>query len=473
MGTGEDFLQRVRASRRSVWYRGKQVVQLEQHPAFGGTIRSIAEILDLQDDPQQGPILTYVADNGKRVHRSFAIPLSREEVEERGRAMALWSEASFGMMSRIGVTYRAQVAGFYGGREAFRKEQPEYVRRLEAAYQRMRDGHALVTSAGHDPQINRGAASVRDIGAGESALRIVRRTEDGVVLQGAMTLATGSPYNDEIIVSPLAPRAQQDRDYSFLLLVAADTPGLHHICRDSFASTDRRNHPLSARFDEMDAVLVFDEVLVPWERVLLHEDPEALAKVRRAVEPASLGLHESVVRLHVRLRFVLALAYELVDCVGSGIYAHVRQKLAELIVQSEGIGALIRAAEQGATPSRQGVWLARAAELVSAKNLGNRYYPRAIAILQQLAGAGLLQTPADIADLSQVLGGRLAQYYQGSDRDAVARTRLMKLAWDLIGSAFASRGELYERFYAGDPARTYGMQYATADLSQYRNMPWP
>lgn len=460
MGAGASYLKRLSAG-RSVWLNGQKIEQLKEHPAFRGTIQSIVRVLDRQDDPDDGPILTYETEVGGRAHQSFRIPASREEVAARGRAMALWSEATFGMMSRVGVTYRAQIAGFYAGRERFRRQYPDYAERIEAYYRYVRDRDLLVTSAGHDPQINR-SQTAKELAGGEAALRIVRRTSEGLVIRGAKTLATGSPYHDEIIVSPLGMRSSSERDYAFLLAVASGTPGLHHICREPFVSDDALNHPLSARYDEMDAVLVFDDVMVPWERVFLHGDPEALAQVRRSVEPGALGLHESVARLSARLMFVLSVAHELALCIGSLAYAHVRQKLAELIVQAEGIAALVRSSERAAAPSDQGVWLAHQPDLVSAKNLGNRYFPRAVEILQQLAGAGLLQTPADLTDLQRVLGGRLQHYYQGADRNAMERGRLMKLVWDLIGSAFGARGELYERFYAGDPARTYGAQYAAA-----------
>ena len=67
---------------------------------------------------------------------------------------------------------------------------------------------------------------------------------------------------------------------------------------------DKTNHPLSSRYDEMDAVLIFDHVFIPWERVLACEDPEFSWVLR--IEPCSalLSQHQTVARLVSKLESV-------------------------------------------------------------------------------------------------------------------------------------------------------------------------
>ncbi|SFM17089.1 4-hydroxyphenylacetate 3-monooxygenase [Paenibacillus sp. 1_12] len=457
VSSGARYLQRLNDGRK-VWLDGKLVQHIANHPAFRGTIKSVAGILDLQDEPELAPHLVFETETGAHANMAFLIPEQKEDVFRRSRAFKIWSDATFGVMSRVGGTYRGQVAGLYIGRELLQSEDPDYSDKIVNYYRYVRDHDLLVTSAGHDPQIDRTKLS-SELGGLYTALRIVRETEDGIIVRGAKMLATGSPYMDEIIVSPLVKKTAEEKQYALLLMVAVNTPGLHLICRESFASEEEENHPLSSRFDEMDAVLVFDDALIPWERVLVKEDPELLWKVRSTAVGGGLGLHKSIVRLVSKLEFVAAVGNELADSIGIKKFAHVKEKLAELFYQLESIKALLLTAEHGAKLDPSGVWLPDSGLMATAKNLGNRYYPRAIEILQQLSGAGLLQAPSTLAEFRGPLGTQLQAYYRGADRGAEERVKLLKLAWELVGSQLGARHELYERYYAGDPIRTYARQY--------------
>lgn len=77
-----------------------------------------------------------------------------------------------------------------------------------------------------------------------------------------------------------------------------------------------------------------------------------------------------------------------------------------------------------------------------------------------------MQVPSKLEDLNGPLGDMMKTYYAGKQLDADHKVRLFKLAWDLVGSPLGSRHELYERFYAGDPVRTYANQYVNADKSE-------
>lgn len=456
--SGSRYIQRLNDGRK-VWLDGKLVEHIANHPDFRGTIKSLAGIFDLQDDPVLAPHLLFETETGARANLAFLIPEQKEDIFRRSRSFKIWSDATFGVMSRVGGTYRGQVASLYVGRDLLQSEDPYYSDKIANYFRYVRDHDLMVTSAGHDPQIDRTKLS-SELGGLYTALRIVRETEDGIIVRGAKMLATGSPYMDEIIVSPLAKKTSEEKPYALLLMVAVNTPGLHLICRESFASEDEENHPLSSRFDEMDAVLVFDDALIPWERVLVKEDPELLWKVRSTAVGSGLGLHESIVRLVSKLEFVAAVGNELADSIGIKKFAHVKEKLAELLYQLESIKALLLSAEHRAKlDDASGVWLLDSGLMTTAKNLGNRYYPRAIEILQQLSGAGLLQAPSTLAEFRGPLGSQLQAYYRGADRGAEERVKLLKLAWELVGSQLGARHELYERYYAGDPIRTYARQY--------------
>ncbi|TXK83875.1 4-hydroxyphenylacetate 3-hydroxylase family protein [Paenibacillus sp. N3.4] len=457
MTAGKQYVQRLNDGRR-VWLNGELIKDLPNHPDFRGTVASVASLMDLQEHPDIGPNLTFQTETGVRANRAFLIPENRDDIDRRSLAFKIWSEATFGVMSRVSGAYRSQITGFYAVRDTLRQDAPGFAEKISRYYKDLRDRDLLITSAGHDPQIDRSKLS-NELGDLYTAVRIVRETEEGIIVRGAKMIATGGPYMDEIIVAPVGKKTRDEQHYALMFVIPVNNPGVHLICRESFASTNEENHPLSAQYDEMDAIIVFDDALIPWERVLIKEDPEALWKLRSNPFLGAFGLHENIVRLVSKLEFVAAVGNELADSIGIKKFTHVREKLAELFFQLESIKALLLAAEQRSVLFPNGVWAPDMQPLNTAKNLGNRYYPRALEILQLLTGAGVLQAPSTIADLRGPLGDAMQLYYRGADRSAEERINLLKLTWELVGSPLGARHELYERFYAGDPARTYAGQY--------------
>jgi hypothetical protein len=228
------------------------------------------------------------------------------------------------------------------------------------------------------------------------------------------------------------------------------------ICRESLDyGRSRFDHPLSSRFEEMDAVVVFDDVHVPWDNVLLYRDVERCnaAHVRTG---AVVGMaHQVVVKNIAKSEFVLGLAALLVDTIGAERFQHVQEKLAELWVTLETMRALKRAAEADAALDEWGVMRPAWNPLDAARNLFPKLYPRMIEILQQLGASGLVAMPTE-QDLQGPLADDIRRYYQAARADAFERIPLFRLAWDAAISAFAGRQVLYERFFFGDPVRMAG-----------------
>ncbi|GFN30150.1 4-hydroxyphenylacetate 3-hydroxylase family protein [Paenibacillus xylaniclasticus] len=461
MTAGEAYFNRLNDGRR-VWLDGGIVPDIRSHPAFQGTVQSVAAILDLQDDPTTEAHVTYQTDTGVKANIAYLIPESKDELFKRSYGLKLWSDATFGVMSRVGGFYRTQLTTWYVARNLIAEEQPHFPSKIADYYRFVRDNDLLVTAAGHDPQIDR-TKLAHELGDLYTAVRIVRETKDGIVVRGAKMIATGAPYMDEIIVSPHSKKTGDEQRYAVMFAVPASHPGVHMICRESFASEQRDDHPLSSRFDEMDAVLIFDDALIPWERVFIKDDPEAIWSIRSDRLSRALSLHENIVRLASKLEFTAAVGTELAYSIGITKFAHVQEKLAELYYQLESIRALLLSSEHRAELHPLGVWEPALEPITTAKNLGNVYYPRALEILQQLSGAGMLQVPSTIAELNGLLGSQLQKVYRGADRDALDRVKLLKLSWELVGSRLGARHELYERFYAGDPVRTYAGQYVDYD----------
>ncbi|MCM3311395.1 MULTISPECIES: 4-hydroxyphenylacetate 3-hydroxylase family protein [Shouchella] len=447
---------------RNVWLHGEIITDIATHPDFRGTINTIDSLLQLQTKQATKASLMYQTDEGKSAHLSYLIPRSKEDLAKKRQAYQLWADETFGVMSRLSEYSRSLITGWYANRSAYASTHPEFVKKIEHYYRQSRDFDLLSTAAGHDPQIDRSKQHRSD---NSTILHVAKKTEQGVFVKGAKMIATAAPYVDELLIFSYHRRSEKEKAFANVFVVPTNANGLQIVCRESFAKQDITDHPISSQFDEMDAVLVFDNVFIPWERVLVYEDPDLAWKLRTDRASALLSQHQTVVRLVSKLESLVAIGDELAETAGVTTFLHVKEKLAELIIQLESIKALLYASEQKAA-FHNGVLLPDQDSLATARNLGTRFYPRALEIIQQVGAGGLLQSPSQTAELNGPIGSLLKKYYKGTHTSAKERTALMKLTWDLVGSSLASRHELYERFYSGDPVRTYAVQYNTYQRKQ-------
>lgn len=469
---GQRFLDSLQDG-RNVWVDQEKVVDLPGHPAFSGTLATIGRLFDLLDDPRRRDYVGYAAgDSGKFAHSSFLVPYSAEDLAKRSRAFAYWAKETNGVMSRLSDYARSLVAGWYGSRKQLGKLDAGLEAKISAYYEEARDNDRFLTTSLLDPQIDR-SKGLDDKRIAERYLHVVKETKEGIVLSGAKMIATGAPYTHDFLIFSFNKLDARHSKHAHALIVPAGSEGLHIVCRESFAEPDGQDHPLSSRYDEMDAVLLFDEVLVPWERVLLNGDADAVWKLRSHVPSNSLAFHQTVVRFVAKLEFVAGVTFAVADAIGVNGFLHVQEKLGELITQIDTAKALLIAAEAQAKPDpATGMWLPEATFIDTARSIGTKLYPRAIEILQQVGGGGFVQTPARMSQFDGPLGDLLNRYFEGVSVGAEQKVRLFKLAWDLIGSPLGSRHELYERFYAGDPVRSYANQYLSSDKAALIDPVW-
>ena len=239
------------------------------------------------------------------------------------------------------------------------------------------------------------------------------------------------------------------------------------ICRPSHDfGQSLGDYPLSGQFDEMDSLAVFDDVLVPWERVFLFDDVEL---GNRTVTEVTLWRHymqQVAVKNIAKLEFILGIVHGMTEGIGIGVYGHVQEKTAEIIDTIETVRAYMRAAEADAGPleGAEGIWPAPE-PWIAMRHWYPDAYARVVAIVQQMAASGLMLTPSE-ADVSGPLAADIAKYYQGTNMAAPERVRLFRLAWDLIGTQFGSRQTLYERYFNGDVVQLRQRRYASYDFSR-------
>lgn len=442
---------------REVWLAGERVADVTAHPGLRNASRTVARLFDLQCDPRWRDRLTFPSpDTGDPVPLSYLLPRTPADLVRRRRAFEVVASATCGWMGRTTDYVNVQVSACAMAADYFTAIDPRFGENIVRYHAFARERDLCLTHTLISPQTNRASANAA-LPDPYIALGVVRETDAGLIVRGARMLATLAPFTDEIVVlpgNPLQPLPGEEQ-YALAFALPVATPGLRFVCRESFdLERSRFDHPLGSRFEEMDAMAIFDDVLVPWERVFTHGNVEMFNKFFPLTGLAQQYMHQVAVKNLVKCEFLLGVASLMVDTIGADGFPHVQAKLGELVDIVEVVRALLRAAEADARPGPGG-YLTLAPEPISTlRDFFPRLYPRAIEIIQLLGAGGLMLTPSE-ADLAGPVGERIAPFYQGRDTAPADRVALFRLAWDAALSAFGSRQVLYERFFNGDPERLH------------------
>jgi 4-hydroxyphenylacetate 3-monooxygenase len=451
--TGRDYIKGLQEQPREVWICGEHVADVTAHPALRNGVRSIAALYDMQHDPTLKDEMTYISPStGDPVGLSFIIARTRQDLEQRSQMMLRWARASCGMMGRSPDFLNVNFAAWAAAANYFAQNRPAFKTNVVRYYEYIREHDLTLTHSLINLQRHRSPSAVLNLDE-DTALRVVRETDAGIIVKGSRVLATLGPISDEIAVySPRLRKMGEDHSpYALNFAIPCGTPGLKFLCRESFdLGRSHFDHPLGSRFEEMDAVVFFDDVLVPWERVFLLGDVDLVNDTAVATHSHIHTAHQGAAKNVAKSELALGVALLMAETLGSTQLPHVQERLAELMTHTEVMKASLRAAEADAQIDRWGVMCPAGLPLEVIRTLFMNVYPRMVEILQLLGSSSFMIIPSE-ADFQSELSPAIEQYLATDTASARDRVKLFRLAWDIACSAFGSRQVLYERFFAGDP----------------------
>src|SRR3984957_529199 len=468
--SGRQFLERLSAARVHVEIQGETVTgHLADHPAFRNVIASYADLYDMQHDPAHRDVLTYPSPKtGEPVATSFLTPRTPQDLDQRQRAFKRWADRSLGMLGRTPDYLNSALMALASAADWFAQTDPAFGAHIKAYYERVRENDLLCTHTLIPPQANRAVSGSQQAG-GTLMAHITKEDDNGIVIRGARMLATIGPFADELLVFPstVLRNDPADKQYSFACAIPNDAGGLRYIAREPLDyGRPRHDHPLGSRFDESDAVVVFDDVHVPYERCFVLGDPELCNGFYTATSAVAHMTHQVLARTTAKTEYILGLVTLLTEAIGIGQFQHVQADLAEIITTLETLRAFGRAAEADAAVNSYGVLTPAWAPLNAARNLYPRLYQRFPEILRKLGASGLRAPPTE-ADVTGPAAADIDTYLQAATLSGAERVRLFRLAWDTCISAFAGRQALYEYYFFGDPVRMAGAYVGSYDKTPY------
>jgi len=465
--TGQDFLRDLKDDRQ-VWVGDDRVSDIAGHPAFAGAARFVASLFDLQHEAA-AVCLMPDPETSEPINVSHLIPRSREDLERRHACLERVAEWSVGIMGRTPDYMNITFAGFAGRSDEWSVNGNERGAANLVAYQkRLARRDLSLTHTLIHPTVDRAWGDAPPPG-NDVALHKVADTAHGIVVRGARILATLAPFADELAVYPAAPLPPGADAYALAFSIPMATPGLKILCRDSMSARNAVDHPLSSRFDEQDAFVIFDEVEVERDRVFIDANQEVYNTAVATSWPPNF-MQQTSIRAQTKLEFAWGIATRMVEAI-NGLTPAAAEMLGEIWSYAELTRAAVRAAEAGAHEWGNGVWLPAAEPFRALRGLLPLWFPRVNEIIRQLGSHSLLAAPTVAQMADPGLRPLIDRYLRGAGPvSAQDRVRIFRLAWDFAGSALASRGEHYERFYIGSSGRSFRGAHTLASHDRARRL---
>jgi 4-hydroxyphenylacetate 3-monooxygenase len=431
--SGNNYLSTLKKLGSGIWLGGERVRELTAHPAFASCARSLASLYDLQMERPEA--MTFRTDDGGRSGMSLIQPASSDDLRKRGRMMKAWADFGCGFFSPTPDRANIVIAAMAATHRFFSESDARYDENVQGYHRQACHRDWCATQALVDPDVS------------AMRLRLVDRSNEGIVVSGTRMLAALAPMAEELLVLPAIRPDREAPDPAFALAFAVpcNSGGLSFICRPGSAQARSSfDHPLSARFDTMDCAAIFDHVTIPWERVFLCGDVARCDALYAETGVTGHLMHQRAILEAARVEFLLGLAGRVAEVGGASQRRRIHSRLPEMIGAMETIREHLRAAEAEAAPNRWGAFVPSRTALESGHHLFTRIYPRLLEIIRIDSSSAMLATPSRADFASTELRPTIDRSFAGADCDAEERARLYHLADEIAGGSFADRQLLRE-----------------------------
>ena len=472
MRTGKNYLESLAKRGGEIYHGSERIENVAAHPAFRNAARAVGRLYDITSDSKNSDQLTFVdPEDGKRHSNIFLKPKTRADLEARNRAHDAWARSTWGLFGRSPDHVAGWITGMACCPQVFDKYRQGFGQNILDYYRYVRDNdlfvaYAIVPPAGAKSAdvatISKQTAAPDAKWGANAGLRVVKEDADGVTLWGFKILATAAVFADELLIGNYQPLALGQEPFAVTCGVPINAPGLKLLSRRSFeqAANSQLDDPLAFSYDESDAVVFCDNVRVPWKRVFAHNDTEGVRAVFNDTPAHVLGNAQAHIRHLAKLRLILGTIKKVLEMNGLASLPPVKDTLGMLATRVAMVEALVLA-ETAATEQWPNGYVAQDRQtMYSTMAYTMEYYPEFVQVTRELLGSHPFQQPADVSVFENPVTAEIyGKFAMAEPAVSIERYKLMRLAWDLIGSEFASRHTQYEMFYNGAKHVARGRAY--------------
>ncbi len=466
--TGKQYIAALKDGRK-VYLGGELVSDVTEHPGFRNAVQSVAALYDITSAPADRKRLTYKdPETDKDCNAIFLRPRSAEDLRQRRNVHEAWADSTWGLIGRAPDHVAAFMTGMACMPEIADAHDQGFGKNILNYWRYIRDNDLFVAYAVVPPAGAKGTEAVaipqqKSAGKTEWAenagLRVVKEDDRGITVWGFKILATGAVLADEVLIGNVLPLSPGQESYAITFALPIASPGLKLLSRRSFEAmaVSEIDDPLASHYDETDAVVYCDNVLVPWERVFAHNHVDTARAIFYDTPAHTLGNAQAHIRLLSKMRLMLGVIRKVAEVNGIASIPAVRDKLYSLAVRVAVVEGLINGQHYDIESWSHGYVAQRRQTMYATMSWSMEYYPEFVRGIRELLGSHPFQQPADASVFGNPETAEIFQkFYVASPDEAVERYKLMKLAWDLVGSEFANRHTQYEMFYAGPAHVTRG-----------------
>ncbi|MFK8250835.1 4-hydroxyphenylacetate 3-hydroxylase family protein [Ancylobacter terrae] len=441
--TGDEYREGLRDG-REIWIDGERVKDVTRHPAFKPIVDIRARMYDMAHEQTFQDRLTYVADNERRTI-FYKPPRETKDWTDKVEAVDAVMKDIGGVVTRVGDETIGEVWSLMDGRDVLAEFDPRFADNVDRHVQTIFEKDIFHVSANTDPKGDR-SRPPQDQDP-DMMVHVVKETDAGIVIRGAK-YETAAAYADQAFLKPTVGAWSNEKlsDYAVGGIIRMGAPGVKHICRSGFAGRgSTADYPLANRFDEVEALVVFDNVLIPWEDIFFYRHTKAAQFIRGTLHRYSAFPY--VHRLLYVADMMIGAAMWNAKQTGLDKLQSVREKLADLVCYREGINAHLTAAITLAEKSPGGLLMPNQSILYAGRVHACANLPAMMHIARELCGGQICVTPNADAFNTPGSGDWLHKFYTLNEQwEAEDRRKLLAFARDLLNSDYAGHRLTFVQF---------------------------
>lgn len=461
--TGEEYRESIRDG-REVWINGERVKDVTTHPMFKPIVDVRARIYDMAHEQATQEAMSYVDEQtGERNCVANKLPHTQQDWLDKRAAADLVMREARGVVTRVGDETIGEMWSLFDGQDVLNEVDPRFSQNIRNHIATTVRNDPFHISANTDPKGDRSKAPQDQ--DPDMLLHVVKETDNGIVVRGAK-YETAAAYANQAFTKPTIANWGNDAlsDYAVGFVMDLGSPGLKFISRTGFAGRGPvEDYPLSNRVDEVESLVVFDNVEIPWENVLFYQHTKAASYIRSTLHRYSAFAFTQRT-LHLADLLIGAALWNVKQ---SGLEAQqaVQEKLAELACWRESINAHLTAAVTMAEPSPGGLLMPNQSLLYTGRVVALSQLPHMMHLARELCGGQICVTPDFGAFEDPDTKPWLDKFYSINDNwVADDRRKLLAFARDLINSDYAGHRLTFQLFAQSPPFAQLGAIYRNFDF---------
>lgn len=465
--TGEEYRESLDDG-REVYVDGEQVNNVAEHPSFKPIVDARARMYDMNHESRYADVCTYTLPDGDQICRAYKLPDSKEDLAAIRRYVETVLDDLGGVVYRVGDETIGEMWSLYDTQDTLNEIDSTWAENIRRHVDRVPREDLFHVSANTDPKGDRSQLLAGE--GGGTLLHVVEENDKGIVVRGAK-FETAAAYAHQAFVKPTISNWSDENMSAYACGFICDmgSPGLKHICRSSLGrGSNPVDYPMSTHFDEIDTLLIFDDVLVPWENVLFHRSIESAQYIRATLHRYSAFNY--VLRVLRRADLLIGTALLNIEQTGLTSIPAVKEKLAQLIEYRETINAHMTAAVAEAQESPGGLMMPNQSFLYSGRIHALSKFPEMAHIARELVGGQLAVTPDSATFHDPEIREYMEKFYAVGGWEADDRAKLLYFARDLLNSSYAGHKITFELFAQSPPFAQHLAAYNNFDMEPQRQM---